>query len=285
MFANRQIAKHAVAPLPAILGLNQRPLEQQNRNLFFFESPIIRQRLSILKKMVGGPSLVITVIGERGSGKTTLMNEFIAKTNRSWQACQIKIRCRRPGAGKNWHTLINRTVYRSKKNSPPSIIIDEAHQLSPWELKRLLRWAFPKKGHQKIQSIVLVAEPQMRERFAEISHWLPPKSVIDKIYMSPLTRKQTDDYLKHRLRTAGLIGETPFTEDQVSKIYEVSGGLPGWINAEAFTLIEKMSKDHCGFKRSVFAKWINWQSAVRWHVHRMVDDHILGKNFSFHLKW
>ena len=285
MFANIEIAKHAVAPLPAILGLDQMPPEQQNRNQVFFKSPIISQRLSILKNMVGGPSLVITVIGERGSGKTTLMNEFIANTSRTWQACRIKMRCRRPGAGENWHILRNRTVYRSQKNSPPSIIIDEAHQLSPWELKWLLRWAFPKKGHRKVQSIVLVAEPQIRECFAEISHWLPPKSVIDKIYMSPLTRKQTGDYLKHRLRTAGLIGEIPFTEDQVSKIYEVSGGLPGWINAEAFMLLEKMSKDHCDFQGSEFARLIKWQSALRRHIHRMVDDHILGKNFSFHLKW
>jgi type II secretory pathway predicted ATPase ExeA len=285
MFANTEIAKHAVAPLPAILGLDQKPPEQQSRNLFFFESPIISQRLSILENMVGGPSLVIMVIGERGCGKTTLMNEFIAKTSGTWQACRIKIRCRRPGAGKIWHRLMNRTVYHSKKNSPPSIIIDEAHQLSPWELKWLLRWASPKKGHRKIQSIVLVAEPQIRERFAEISRWLQPKSVIDKIYMSPLTRKQTGDYLKHRLITAGLIGEPPFTEDQVSKIYEVSEGLPGRINGEAFMLLEKMGRDHCGFKRSAFTKLIKWQSAVRWHLYRLVDDHILGKNFSFHLKW
>jgi type II secretory pathway predicted ATPase ExeA len=241
--------KRKPIPVPAILGLDTALPPPDRYDRFFFKSPLIAQRLALLNNMVGGSSLVIAVIGERGSGKTSLMRQFIADTRHQWQEGRIKIRRQVPT--KQWHNLNNRVVFFSRKKGLPSILIDDAHQLSPLELKLLLQYAAPADGPRRIQSIVLLAEPQMRERFAEIARWLPPKSVVDKIFMTPLTERQTSAYLEHRIKAAGILRNNPFSSDQIHKIYERSGGLPGWINGEAFLLLKNIAKHRQGFKRSL----------------------------------
>lgn len=277
MPTNAQTIKRPSVPLPAVLGLDQACPGPKESNRFFFQSPLIKQRLSILNNMVGGSSLVIVVIGERGSGKTTLMYEFISSAGNDWQACRIKLSSGNKASYGRWRNLTNRVVFRTKENNPPSIIIDDAHQLTANELKKLLRSAFRPDKRPKFKSIVLFAEPDMRKRFAEIARWLPPKSVIDKIYMTPLTEKQTADYLQHRFRIAGIIRKNPFSGAQVRKIYELSGGLPGWINGEAFKMLKKMEKHHRGFQRSLLAKLSRWQSVIRWQTHRLKAITSFGK--------
>lgn len=271
-------------PLPAILGLDRIESVSNGNDAFFFKSPLINQRLSILNQMVGSHSLLIVVIGERGSGKTTLMREFITMAGHQWRACRIKLKSRHSLPKRLWLNLDNRAAFRTINESPPSLIIDDAHQLSSSELKKLLRSAFSRPERRKFQSIVLFAEPEMRERFAEISRWLPPKSVIDKIFMTPLNEKQTADYLKHRLRAAGLISPNPFTSDQIRKIHSRSGGLPGRINGEAFLILRSMNQGQDGFKRSLLAKLFKWQEVIKWKAGRAISLPVFSKGFSLHYK-
>lgn len=139
------------------------------------------------------------------------------------------------------------------------MIIDDAHQFSPLEMKRLLQWAFPGKGSHRLRSIVLMAEPQMRRRYAEIARWLPPLAVIDKINMSPLTEKQTAAYLRHRIHMAGYAPQLPFSQNQIRRIYKLSSGLPGWINGEAYMALRRM-KHH--FQSSSIRR--RWRAIFAW---------------------
>lgn len=271
-------------PLPAILGLDRIGETTTGGDTFFFKSPLLHQRLSLLRQMVGSHSMLIVVIGERGSGKTTLMRKFISMTGHTWQACRFKLKSRRSNSKRLWRNLNNRSVYRSVDESPPSLIIDDAHQLTPSELKKLLRSAFSRPERRKFQSIVLFAEPAMRERFADIARWLPAKSVIDKIFMTPLSEKQTADYLNHRLKAAGLVRPSPFSTDQVHTIHSRSGGLPGRINGEAFLQLQAMSRNQRGFKRSMLAKLFKWQEVIKWKTGRVVNLPVFSKGFSFNLK-
>ncbi len=225
----RLLAKRSHVPLPALLGLETEDHgRQRSLNRYFFASPLTTQRLAILNNMVGGSSLVIVVIGERGSGKTTLMNRFLYDAGNRWQAGRIRLKRRKKCRLDPWRNLNNRMVYLSRNDTPPSVIVDDAHQLSPSELRLLLQSAFAPDGRRKLQSIVLFAEPEMRRRFAEIAQWLPPKTVIEKIFV------------------AGFLKRLPFSADQIRAIHQASRGLPGWINGEAFMQLKRI----CGVNRN-----------------------------------
>lgn len=284
MKTNESSTKPNGVPLPAIFGLDHDPSGSTAGNRFFFSTPLLSQRLSILKQLVGSQSMVIVVIGERGSGKTTLMNEFITVSGQQWRACRIKIKSARRKSSKNRQYLTDLSAFRSESENSPSIIIDDAHQLTASEMKKLLGSAFKEDGHRKFQSIVFFAEPAMRDRFSEIARCLPAKSVIDKIFMSPLTPKQTADYLRHRLRTAGRILQNPFTRDQLKEIHQRSGGLPGRVNGEAFMLLKKINRGRRPFKQSLTAKVMKWQKAIQWKAHHMTHHIFGGRKFGFHLK-
>jgi type II secretory pathway predicted ATPase ExeA len=284
MPAKAQTTQKPAAPLPAILGLDRQGSPPNGNQSFFFRSPLLQQRLSLLNQMVGGHSMFIVVIGERGSGKSTLMHELISMTGHRWQACRFKVKSRKGKSQRPWKNLNNRAAYRSVNESPPSLIIDDAHQLTPSELKKLLQSAFSKPERRKFQSIVLFSEPSIRERFADIARWLPPRSVIDKIFMTPLSEQQTADYLKHRLRASGLILQNPFTPDQIRDIHQRSGGLPGRINGEAYLLLKGMSQGQRKFKRSKLAKLFKWHEVIKWKTGKVVNLPVFNKGFSLNLK-
>jgi type II secretory pathway predicted ATPase ExeA len=231
-------------PLPALLGLDQRTLDRNKQNKYFFSSPLLHQRMAILKNMVDGGSRLVVVWGERGSGKTTLMNQFVAKAVQDWQPCRIRLKPAETAAEETWRNLHNRMVFISNKGDQPSVIVDDAHQFSNAELKLLLQTAFPETGVRKLKSVVLFAEPQIRERFSEIARFLPPMAVIDKFSMAPLTEKQTAAYLQHRIKTAGFLRKIPFSNEQIRKIHRTSGGLPGWINGEAYIAMRRLFGGH-----------------------------------------
>jgi type II secretory pathway predicted ATPase ExeA len=227
-----------------MLGLDQQPALPMQHDKFFFASPLISQRLAVLHQLIGSRSPVIVIIGERGSGKTTVMNRLIHDGQKPWKVCRIRLKPKGKAKMTQCQNLDNRLVFLTKKEGIRSIIIDDAHQLNQHELQILVqsRFSGDSSRSNKFQTIVLFAEPQIRRRLADIAGWLPSNSVIEKIHITPLTEEQTADYLRHRIKVAGLVERDLFSIDQIHLIYKQSGGLPGWINQKACMLLQHREK-------------------------------------------
>lgn len=211
---------------------------------FFFASPLISQRLAVLHRLISCRSPIIVIIGERGSGKTTLMNRLIYDGRKPWKVGRIRLKPKGDAEMTQCQNLDNRLVFLTKNERARAVIIDDAHQLNRHELKILMQSSFSGDSSRlnKFQTIVLFAEPQIRRRLADIAGWLPSNSVIEKIHITPLTEEQTADYLRHRIKIAGLPERDLFSIDQIHLIYKQSGGLPGWINQKACTLLQHREK-------------------------------------------
>lgn len=213
---------------------------------FFFASPLITQRLAVLHRLISSRSPVIVIIGERGSGKTTVMNRLIYDGRKPWKVCRIRPKPKGNVEMTQCQNLNNRLVFLTKEKGTRSVIIDDAHQLNQHELQILIQSSFSgdRSRSDKFQTIVLFAEPQIRTRLADIAGWLPPNSAIEKIHITPLTEEQTADYLRHRVKIAGLPERDLFSIDQIHLIYKQSGGLPGWINQKACMLLQHRERQH-----------------------------------------
>jgi type II secretory pathway predicted ATPase ExeA len=251
---HKEKTKQPAISLPALMGLDNNAPVQPKRDKFFYASPLIAQRLVMLNHFVNSNNHIVLVIGERGSGKTTLLNRFVADSFNPWQACRVRLKPNGKAASGTWRNLDNRLVFLSKKDSLPWVIIDDVHQLSQGELELLLTLTYSQNGQRRIQGLVLFAESQMRDRIAEIGRQLPPKTTVDKIFMTPFTENQTGQYLVQRFKAAGILEKIPFSKSQIHSIFEESGGLPGSINDSAFILLKKIYQGKSPLKQPILTR-------------------------------
>ena len=128
---------------------------------FYFLIETVEQRLRLLKRLMAGRDALILVIGETGSGKTTLMKRLIDT---------VKIPCRQ---GRFRQPTENQTrppvptllrthpVFILKNMAQSTIILDDAHALGPEELAFLLRIISPPCGVRIANRMVLFGEPSL----------------------------------------------------------------------------------------------------------------------------
>lgn len=241
---NSKISKKNAVPYQSQLGLDKDPFSlHENNNTFFYGCPPLLQNLSIIKKLIQGRDSLILVVGERGSGKTTMLNQFLATSNESWRACHIRIRNRTDGGRQtDLKHLDGRLAYMLKNDRLPVIILDDAHELNTAELHFLFQFAGLSGDARKIKQMVLFCEPQIKTTLARILRGIPRIS-INRLYMPSLTEEQTTAYILHRLEAAGFKGKNPFTVSHVRAINKSSKGLPGLINEDIrMLLMDKFSK-------------------------------------------
>lgn len=219
-----------------ILGLNQAADNPGLKNKYFYSYPPMEERLHSLRQMMKGKNLVTLVIGKRGSGKTTLLNRFLKKYKLEWRLASLPL----SGGGHDGQT-VDLPFIECRDGKLPSMIVDDAHGLTTTGLEKVLRSAWSDSRKRIVQHIILFSEPEMQASLADLYHLLPPRSVVNKIFMPPLSQRQTVAYLNHRLRRAGIIRSMPFDSNQLDKIHKTAKGLPGWINGEAFMMLRRMA--------------------------------------------
>lgn len=234
LFAKNQI-KQRMRP-----GLQPNDAKPDTANTKFYAPPLLSQRLALLNNMVGRHSQIIIVTGELGSGKTTLMTQYMAGSDLPWRLSHIRIKpCRRFSA-RVLGRLNNRKIFVAHMNDLPSIIIDDAHQLNPRALNVLLQWAFTQETGPKLKSLLLLADTRMRKRYNEIATCMPENAVIEKINMAPFTEEQTAAYLRHCMPCRGHAAASLFSAKQIHRIHHNTLGWPGSINHEAKRLLGNM---------------------------------------------
>ena len=102
------------------------------------------------------------------------------------------------------------------------IIIDEAHLLTRSLLEELFLLLNIKRSNERMVNIILAGHEMDLAEFNQESPL--------KCHLEPLTKEETDQYIRHRLRVAGATRNL-FTVTALGKIYLYSGGIPRVINS------------------------------------------------------
>jgi type II secretory pathway predicted ATPase ExeA len=223
-----------------MLGLNHANDGLGTKDKYFFSYPLIQERLISLHHMMKGKNLLTLVIGGRGSGKTTLLNQFLLKFKFDWCVKRIWLPVK---DAKQFQAEKELSVIECRGADLPCFIVDDAHRLDTPAMEGVLRCAWSDTRKRLLQHIVLFSEPEMHASLADLYNLLPPKSVINKLFLPRLSRQQTVSYLNHRLKTARCIKKIPFDSKQLDRIHKTAKGLPGWINGEAYMMLRRMDGD------------------------------------------
>jgi len=108
------------------------------------------------------------------------------------------------------------------------VVIDEAHVITDrrvWEeLRLLLNFQMEDRF---LLTLLILGQPELKEIIDSNKQF--SQRIAVKFHLGPLSEKETNEYIKHRLSVSGRI--TPiFTPESTALIYKKSGGIPRRIN-------------------------------------------------------
>lgn len=229
-------------------GLNEVPFSLTPDSRFLFFSAAHKEALGHLLYGIRERKGFILITGEIGTGKTTLcrallnelgpdtasafiMNTFLTETE---LLMNIVYDLTAESGGRTKKELIdylNGFLLRSKSEGRNVVIlIDECQNLSPEVMEQIRMLSNLETERDKLLQIVLVGQPEVRDILA-----MPRMSQLDqriavRYHLRPLTRKETGEYISHRLSVAGLRGGLDFRPRALDDIFRFSGGTPRLIN-------------------------------------------------------
>jgi len=241
-------------------GLAGKPFGKTPDPSFLYESNQHKEALARLEYAVDEKELAL-LVGEIGSGKTTLSRALIDKIGDSRPVILLinprltptqLLRSIASGLGitpaRQRNDLLDQIhtklfeLYEADRE--PVLIIDEA-QLIPSkatfdEIRLLTNFQL---DDQNLLSVLLIGQPELETRLAR-SHYAPLRQRIGlRYHLGALSLDDTCRYIDHRIRVAGGT-RNPFSRAAMEEIHAVSGGIPRVINTLATTaLLDAFGED------------------------------------------
>ena len=228
-------------------NLKEKPFNLTPDPRFLYLGEIHREALAHLVYAVRERKGFMVMTGEVGTGKTTLIHALLrgldantktvfifnpmleAKDFFKFICFDLGIQSKDQTKGDCLLEIYQFLVEAYRNKRPVVLIIDEAHNLNPSLLEEIRLLSNFETAKDKLIQIILVGQPELnvtlnlpecRQLKQRISLWF---------YINPLNQKETDAYIRSRLRKAGL--ETPcFKQKAIDKIVKYSKGIPRLIN-------------------------------------------------------
>lgn len=229
------------------LGLVVPPFSIEADPRFMYISVDTRRALSKVSFMVESGQGASIIVGEVGTGKTTLATWFHSRYQRRPDfvaarvdeppkrsgllllrriAAELGIRTRR-ATEDQLNEFRAFLIKQSDKGIIPLVIIDEAHELSAEqfvELRRLLNFRDP--GGRKAYQLVLLGRPELDINLRDVPDF--NDRVATRSSLDPLTPEDTKSLIEYRLLAAGRDVKQPplFNDDAVLPIWRETRGYP-----------------------------------------------------------
>ncbi|MGE5402670.1 MAG: ExeA family protein [Ignavibacteriales bacterium] len=131
------------------------------------------------------------------------------------------------------------------ENKYPVVIIDEAQVIpstKTFEELRLL--SNYQTDDQNLVSIILIGQPELIKKLKRKTYRAFLQRVRFTITLNPLTIDEIGEYLKHRLKIAGLAEGEVFTKEAINALFTITGGYPRPVNhLAAFSMMEAMTQE------------------------------------------
>ena len=251
------------------LNLSRDPFAPEPNLTFYYEYESLENTNAMLNRLVQGDEIIILVIGESGSGKTSLLKRFLTASIAGWKTGRIRIQPESRSETGQQELFSEEEVdsfpaYFLQDIKDSIIIIDNAHELSKRQLTYVLKKSQLSSNTGNVKRFVLFGEPHLVESVNTLTESLSNEIAISKIFLPPMTREQTTGYLNYRLAVAGYIGKRLFSASTIKKIHRLSGGLPGRINSMADQQLKETFSEEKQ-RQNEFGGWIQKnQKALSW---------------------
>jgi len=228
-------------------GIYLNPFENTPDPRFLFPSKSHREVLAALCYGVDSAKGFTLLAGDVGTGKTTMINALLKEidpsyivlniTNPKWTFVEIirylAVKLEIDVEGKENFQILEALQAELEKLDDQRkrvvLIIDEAHLLSEFALEDIRLLSNIERNNKKLIQIVLVGQEEIYQTLQKRSLKTLKQRISINRHLRPLNRKETTDYITHRLQVAGR--QAPlFSPKARALIWKRSQGVPRLIN-------------------------------------------------------
>jgi general secretion pathway protein A len=231
-------------------GLAERPFDLTPNPKYLFLTPSHREALSSLEYGISARTGVTVLVGEAGTGKTTLIratleSRDVRKTlpiylnnptlTRSEFNEFISKEFQLPPAAAGSKTALLSNLERvlldlRRRDVTPAFIIDEAQSLPHELLEEIRLLANIETTSDKLLPIVLAGQPELADRLNHPSLRQLKQRIGLRCQLRQLDLAETGAYITSRVAVAGGTASKLFTREAVISIHEHSQGIPRTIS-------------------------------------------------------
>ena len=231
-------------------GLNEKPFSITPDPRYLFLSERHGEALAHLVYGVTESGGFIQLTGEVGTGKTTLcrtlllnrvpsnadvavvLNPQLSPLEFLEAICEelgIKVPKRKESIKALIDALYRHLLAAHADGRRTILVVDEAQNLAPEVLEEVRLLTNLETSKQKLLQIILIGQPELRELLARNDLRQLAQRITGRYHLEPLSPEETDQYIEHRLKVAGALGEV-FDASAKRTVFRLSQGVPRLIN-------------------------------------------------------
>jgi type II secretory pathway predicted ATPase ExeA len=230
----------------------------------------------------------VVITGDIGSGKTTLIESFltdlpsnivlahVSQTQLSpvefLQALLVEFGFK-PFRKKKIELLSMIKDYMVEQYAAGKkilLVIDEAQNLSRKVLEEVRLLSGLEAQKEKLLRIIIAGQPELSYKLDSPRLAQLMQRVRLRFHLGALTKRETHEYITHRLNVAGATGRTIFTPEACDVVFRYAGGVPRLVNILCDTAMlcgfaeERTQVDEALVKAAVEElQWVEFAERVR----------------------
>ncbi len=231
-------------------GLRERPFDLVPNPRFLYLAPQHREALSSLQYGLTTPRGITVLIGEAGTGKTTLVQAALAGVQHARTRCVLltnptltrnefyeylagafKLSSDAAASKARFLIELRRDLEEQAADGRlTALVVDEAQSV-PYDLLEEIRLLSNiETSTTKLLNVVLTGQPELAERLNETSLRQLKQRISLRCELKAMDLAETASYIAGRVRIAGGRPERIFTQEAVAMIFAAARGLPRVVN-------------------------------------------------------
>jgi general secretion pathway protein A len=231
-------------------GFTEKPFKPTPEPRFLYSTPQHEEALASILYTIRERMGFVALVGEPGTGKTTLLRAaihqldrktktaFVFNTNMNFEEILLLVLddfgLVKPNERPAKIDLVRRlnafAIRVMSGGGNVAIILDEAHNLTTNAIEGLRLVSNLESEERKLIQIVIAGQTELDRKLAQAKHKQLQQRIVLKRALAQLNEEQSGRYIEHRLAVARYSGPAIFPPRTQKLVYEYSGGVPRLIN-------------------------------------------------------